>query len=234
MSIDAKTTILNRLYALYDEVIAPFETACRQGCSACCTCNVTCTTLEGWLMVDHLMACGALDTILEATSSAPSDRFQPALTINHLVALCVRGEAIPEESNDPGAGRCVWLEDQACRLYAVRPFACRSMCSTDICRSGGQANMPPFILSLNHVMMQYLEALDCPGASGNLVDILRFLADDHHRAAYLNSACRDVGPPLAENQSFSVLMIPPEHRDSIQPFLMKAKAILQGVESCDP
>ena len=227
MDIQTKSKRLTKLYALYDEAVLPFDTACDRGCSACCTCNVTCTTLEGWFIVAQLMARGRLTGIETMVSAAPRNRFHPAVTINQMVALCVRGDALPPESNDPGAGPCTWLEDNLCPFYAVRPFACRAMLSSEPCRVGGEASMPPFILSLNNVMMQYLEALDRPGGSGNMADILKFLADEDNRNAYINQQCHDFSPPLMANRTFSVLMVPPEHRQSIQPILKGVQAIFQ-------
>jgi Fe-S-cluster containining protein len=229
MTITSKANVLTRLFDLYDETVASFDTACVRGCSTCCTCNVTCTTLEGWLLIDHLMVSGAWNAIDAMVSRAPAKRFQPTVTINQMVALCVRGEALPEESNDPGAGACAWLEGQACPVYAVRPFACRAMLSTASCHGGGQACMPPFILSLNNVMMQYLEALDRPGASGNVADILAFLAEERCRRAYLSQTWREVEPPLLPNHGFSVLMIPPEHRGPLQPVVRQIQAICSSV-----
>jgi Fe-S-cluster containining protein len=227
MDTQTKIKLLAELYALYDETVAAFETACGRGCSACCTCNVTCTTLEGWFMVEHLTAHGQLAAIEPMVSAAPRDRFRPVVTINQMVALCVRGDALPQESNDPGAGPCPWIENHVCPVYAVRPFACHAMLSSEPCHVGGDACMPPFILSLNNVMMQYLEALDRPGASGNMLDILLFLANEKNRDAYISQQCLEFSSPLAANRSFSVLMIPPEHRRSIQPFLNRLQAIFR-------
>jgi Fe-S-cluster containining protein len=227
MDIQTKVDMLAKLYDLFDETVSPYASACGRGCSACCTCNVTCTTLEGWLMIRQMLANGNPVEIEPKVSTAPPNRFQPAVTINHMVALCVNGDALPPEMNDPGAGPCVWLNDNVCPIYSVRPFACRAMLSTEPCSSGGEASMPDFVLSLNNVMMQYIEALDQPGASGNLIDILAFLFDKENQKAYINQQCRKFGPPLAVNRSFSVLMIPPEHRTAIQPFLERIQSIFQ-------
>jgi Fe-S-cluster containining protein len=227
MDIQTKFDILAKLYDLYDETVSPFASACGRGCAACCTCNVTCTTLEGWFMLRPMLANGKPADIESKVSAAPPNRFQPALTINRMVALCVNGDALPPEMNDPGAGPCLWLKEHQCPIYSVRPFACRAMQSTEPCSPGGEACMPDFVLSLNNVMMQYIEALDRPGATGNLIDILAFLSEKENREAYINQQGPRFVPPLAVNRSFCVLMIPPEHRHAIEPFLERIQSIFQ-------
>jgi hypothetical protein len=227
MDLKTKVDILSGLYALYDEAVAAFHPACGRGCSTCCTCNVTCTTLEGWFLLDRLAARN-LPAGGRAVADGCEGRFQPAITINEMVSRCVSGEDLPEETNDPHAGPCPWLTDGDCPVYAGRPFMCRAMISIQPCRPGTQAAMPPFILSLNNVLLQYLEALDRPGATGNLVDILAFLSDDANRDAYARHLCDAFSAPLIANRSFSVLMVPPEHRRPMQPILEKVAALFAG------
>lgn len=79
--------------------------------------------------------------------------------------------------------------------------------------------MPPLILSANNVVMQYIEALDRPGASGNLIDILHFMHDPAQRRAYQNRQCHRWPRALRPNQPIPVLMVPPDHRKAIQPLV---------------
>ena len=123
-------------------------------------------------MVDHLRRHSGLKGLNRLAAAASPTRYRPAVTLNHMAAFCMQGLDLPEEVNDPAAGSCPCLEADLCPLYAVRPFGCRAMLSTRPCVQGGQAHMPPFILSLNNVIMQYLEAIDRPGGWGNLIDVL--------------------------------------------------------------
>ena len=221
MDIKNRCEQLKRIYAIYDGFTADMDRACQKHCAACCTCNVIGTTLEGWLIHDRLQS-GAADqgAFLEMLPEiAPRRRFQPKVTINGMAALCMQGKALPEEENDPAAGRCPLIENELCPIYAVRPFGCRAMLSTVDCRGRAEACMPPLILSANNVVMQYIEALDRPGASGNLIDILLFLDDPVQRHAYENRRLRQWPPSLQPNQPLPVLMIPPEHRNALQPLL---------------
>lgn len=225
MDIESRCRRLESIYTVYDAFIAATDRACRRHCACCCTCNVTGTTLEGWLLHERLAA-GAAEygLIMEKLpQTAPGARFRPKLTINEMVRFCLQDQALPEEQNDPGAGNCPFLDGDTCSIYAVRPFGCRAMLSTIDCAIGEQAHMPPLILSANNVVMQYIEALDRPGASGNMIDILLFLSDPGRRRAYETRQPPTWPRSLRANQPFPALMIPPEHRAAIQPLLQSLK-----------
>ena len=86
--------------------------------------------------------------------------------------------------------------------------------------------MPPFVLSLNNVMMQYLEALDRPGGWGNLIDVLDFLSNQELRNTYFDQTCQLFEPPLLTNQALPVLMVPPEHRQRMQPIIARIQTAI--------
>ena len=221
MDIENRCEQLKRIYAVFDAFTARMGRACKKHCASCCTCNVTGTTLEGWLIHEQLQSGTEKHRALlkRLPEIAPPRRFQPKVTINGMAALCMQGKALPEEENDPAAGHCPLIENELCSIYAARPFGCRAMLSTIDCTGRAEACMPPLILSANNVVMQYIEALDRPGASGNLIDILLFLDDPPQRRAYQSRRCRQWPQPLRPNQPLPVLMIPPEHREAIQPLL---------------
>ena len=56
LNLDKKLKLLDRIYRLYDTVIAMHDLACEKFCSACCTRNVVLTTLEAYTIVDHLIS----------------------------------------------------------------------------------------------------------------------------------------------------------------------------------
>jgi len=91
-------TKLKRVFALVDELTerATNFVACAKGCSACCHMNVTISDLEA-------------RTIAEATG---------------------RGHQKLTRSREHDSGRftgvpCPFLENSACSIYSLRPFACR-------------------------------------------------------------------------------------------------------------
>ena len=228
MGIEKRCAQLKAIYEIYETFTACMNLACRKHCAACCTCNVVMTTLEGWMIYEHLLSISdngdaALNSLVQ---TPPARRFQPAVTINRMVEMCALGEQPPDEQNDPSAGRCRLTDNDICSIYTVRPFGCRAMTSTEDCSLSGEAHMPDLILSANNVVMQFIEALDRPGASGNMTDVLLFFSDANHRQKYLNRRHMQWPSCLKPNQGFSVLMIPPEHRTTIQPLVRDLKAVL--------
>ena len=226
MKIEQRCERLKSIYEIYEAFAASVDRACRKHCAVCCTCNVTATTLEGWLILDALAAGSSSPGLpVERWVQNTPDRFQPLVTINRLAQLCMSGQEPLEEHTNPQAGPCPLLTSDICSIYSVRPFGCRAMLSTRDCARHGEAFMPDLILSANQVVMQYLEALDRPGATGNLIDVLRFVSNPQQRAAYLNPSGSSWPHSLQPNQGFSAWLIPPEHRQAIQPLLQA----LQGL-----
>ena len=220
--LETKLAALEQIYALFEAHAAPKPWACQEGCAHCCTCNVTLTTLEGVYLIRSLnpLAADLLDQV-QARCRAP--RYQPQITLNDFAWRCAHGHPTPEEANDPQWGDCILLDQNLCRHYAARPFACRCMLSTQSCHQQGQASLDEFQLTLNHLFLQTIEHLDCPGKTGNLVDILLYLQYQESREGADQS--EENSAALPTNQPARVLMIPPEHRQAAGPIL----ATLQGI-----
>ena len=76
MKIERKLKALRQVLALYDELAGALETACRPGCSRCCTDRVTLTTLEACA----LSACSTIRYVPLLTDfPATSEPFQSIL-----------------------------------------------------------------------------------------------------------------------------------------------------------
>ncbi len=225
MDLNSKLTILERLDNIYDEFVSGVDLACEKYCAHCCTANVSMTTLEGIRIYSHLEKTGQLHYLETISSNAHPDRFMPQVSINRMADICAKDGDPPEEHLNPEAGPCSVLEDNACPLYAVRPYGCRCMISAQNCGVTGFADMDPFILTVNDVFLQHLEHIDAQGYTGNFVDVMQFLASEENRSDYVNGT---LGPPkagLVANQPVFVLMIPPEHRERIQPLLKQIRSI---------
>ncbi|MBI9083099.1 MAG: hypothetical protein JEZ11_05835 [Desulfobacterales bacterium] len=224
MNFETKRAALEKIYALHDEFAAGLDAACRKGCAICCTANVTVTTLEGFLMRPQIEACGQTDRL----ATADNRGFRPTITTNHMAALCKDGKELPEESMDPAPGPCPLLTDQICPVYAVRPFGCRSMVSSRNCAETGMADMDEWVITVNHLFMQFIEHLDGNGCSGNLADVLAVLSDPEKRAEFeaAKLICRTTG--LIPNRPIPVLMIPPEYQDQAMPLVEKLRACVSG------
>jgi hypothetical protein len=145
--------------------------------------------------------------------------FRPLLTTNRIAELCRQGREIPEEAFGDPAEICPLLEENACPVYSLRPFGCRCLVSRVPCRESGTAEMPDFVLTVNTVFLQMIEHLDATGCTGNLADVLLCLLSAENRHAYEEGrlSCNATG--LIGNHPLTVLMVPPEHRNRLQPIL---------------
>ena len=120
------------------------------------------------------------------------------------------------------------LEDDLCRFYANRPFGCRVLVSTLDCRTNGYARIDPYVLTLNHLFLQYIEHMDPDGFSGNLTDMLGLLLPDKKGAVDFNGADLSADGRFVKNEPIRMLMVPPEHRKRVRPVLEQLNAILSG------
>jgi Fe-S-cluster containining protein len=205
---------LLKIYGLYDSFCSEMQLFCRKGCSLCCTTNVTLTSLEAELILAYLQehARSLPESLLAAATG--DTRFRPTITINHLAELCASGADFPDEAADPYAGACPLLEGGLCAIYAVRPFGCRAMQSLCDCRREGVADMPDWVLSANTLFLQYIEAADADGITGNLIDVLMMGAE---RLPARNK--------MPANRAIAVLMLPPEHRARLQGLVQSLRQI---------
>ena len=228
MEIANRLHLLKRLYALYEEFGQAYQPACRKGCALCCTANVTMSSLEGFLIYNHWIAKGVTAPIEALSDAAARPRFQPRMTINHLADLCARDEELPEEAADPEVGRCPLLVDDLCSIYAVRPFGCRAMVSRIDCAKTGYADMPDEVLAANNLVLQFIEAIDVNGLSGNLTDMLLFLSNPEHFGMCERMEKLSPADTLAGNRPIPVLMVPPEHQGRLQPLLHSIQQMLRA------
>jgi hypothetical protein len=222
VALAKKLDALDRVYKIYDEFHNTLGLACQVKCAHCCTTNVTMTSLEGYKIINDLMATGKLNAI-DSLKEIP--RFQPLLTTNRMAELCAADAKVPQEDTTEEWQDCSLLTDSLCTIYDLRPFGCRCFVSRQNCGETGYANIDDFTASVNTVFLQVIEHLDAEGCSGNLYDVLQFMACGDNRQAYEKGElnCEDNG--LIVNWELKVLMIPPEHRERIEPILQQLRGI---------
>jgi hypothetical protein len=225
MNVNEKLTILEQMMDMYDRFIGAFDLACEKFCAHCCTANVTMTTLEGYRILAHLEKVGEKKYLETITRKAAPGRFTPQVSINRMADICSRGGDPPEEALIPDIGPCPMLSDDACPLYPVRPFGCRCMVSAKNCGETGFADMDPFILTVNDVFLQHVEHIDAQGYTGNFVDVMQFFRSEENRDSYAAGRPGKERKGLVANQPVFVLMIPPAHRQRIQPLLTQIRSI---------
>jgi hypothetical protein len=219
MDLNSKIAVLDQIYRVYDEFVDGLDIACKKYCAGCCTRNVTLTTLEGYFIATHMISSGKSSLFENIESALPQKRFQPLTTTNRLADLCMKGEDPPEEKHESPNGCCPLLKDNLCPIYPVRPFGCRCFVSKKDCRKQGYAEVDPFVLSVNNLFLQVIEHVDSQGFSGNLIDILNFMASKKNRYHYKKNILDNTDTGLIPNLKITVLMIPPEHRVEITPIL---------------
>ena len=224
---DPRFKALDQLYAVYDQLTGGRPIACKQFCADCCTCNVTLTRLEAVRIIAALdeETKQAIEKKLKKQSA--THRFIPRITINQLADICAQGGDPPEEEIDPAWGACPLLENNACPIYDVRPFGCRCMTSFQKCSDTGAADIDDFTITVNHIFLQTIEHMDKNGYFGNLADMLAdVLAGDLTGEPVAPKINTGSNPPfLIQNSPLSTLLIPPEHREKIQPIFTALRAI---------
>jgi hypothetical protein len=219
VTIEQKLELLNQIYGIFDAFARSLDVACRKYCAHCCTSNVSLTTLEGYRLV-HSLEPDQLEHLQQCLVPASEKRvFRPLLTTNRIADLCRQGREIPEEAFGDPADNCPLLEEKACPVYPLRPFGCRCLVSRVPCRESGTAEMPDFVFSVNTVFLQTIEHLDATGCTGNLADVLLCLLPDENRQAYKEGRLSCSATGLIGNHPLTVLMVPPEHRNRLQPIL---------------
>lgn len=221
---------LNKIYLLYDQIMDSATLTCAPTCARCCTCNVTLTSLEARFMTVNLPATlrGTFHTAV--TQSFPPKRYIPQMTTNQFARLCMEGKDLPDEENDPSWGKCPLLENDLCTVYDVRPFGCRALISQTDCRDTGCAQMPPWMLTVNNLFLQAIEHLDQKGFSGNLSDMLRttLSGNDLTHQDIQNHDSKNEAL-FVKNEPIKFLMIPPEHRERMDPIVKNLSDLLNAL-----
>jgi Fe-S-cluster containining protein len=229
VSFDRRLAALEHLYRVFDGFCQSLDgLACRKFCAHCCSRNVTITTLEGLHLLQGL-ATGPQEACL--ASLAREDGlaiFRPRWTTNQIAAHCRDGHDPPEDDAIHDGTGCLLLADAACSLYPRRPFGCRCMVSRHPCGPHGYADVDDWVLTVNTVFLQTIEHIDRPGCFGNLQDVLLALGREDQRRAYREGRPPVTAPGLIPNHPAPMLMVPPEHRERIQPLLETMQRGLEG------
>ena len=219
MNLEKRLIVINKIYQLYNDAITNLDVACKKYCSACCTPNVTMTTIEGYLIADHMILNGQTDLFEVIQSRISKNRFKPKITFNKIADLCRKGSDPPEEEKTYSNKSCPALKDNLCPIYKVRPFGCRCFISKHDCSKAGYAEVDPFDMTVNTLFMQFVEHIDFMGSSGNFADVLLLMASNENRENYKKNTLKHPGTDFVSNLEIKVLMIPPEHRMKVKPVL---------------
>jgi len=170
-----KKQILHTVYTLFADWSGLPEVACHAGCSTCCTRNVTITALEGEQILRWAQAEG-LSSWLGKVLKMAGPGHTPAQTTNEFARACLEGRESVEEA-EADLSPCHFLGGGICRIYPVRPLACRVFISTVRCRQGQVAVVPEAYFLAATALMQLAEHLGQREYWGNMFDVLPALLD---------------------------------------------------------
>lgn len=170
-----KSTILKTIYGVFADWSRSLPAVCNQGCSACCTQNVTITAIEGEEILRFVTAENMAPWLAEKLAQ-PRTHQSAEMTTNDFAAACLEGR-----ETDPSVHHntfpCPFLEENSCRIYPVRPFGCRLFASTKKCSSTQPALVPDYYFEAATAVTQLVEHLGQKEYWGNMLDILPALLD---------------------------------------------------------
>jgi len=178
--MDQKKELLHTIYGVYSSWAERFPLACQKGCAACCTQSVTMTTLEGGDILDFVKTKNREEWLIEELARVIPGKSKAAITTNQFAGACLRHQEI--DGDTPGSWNftpCIFLEDDICSIYEVRPFGCRSFGSLVQCAMDRAAEMAPIHLTVNTVFTQVIEQISSDGGYwSTMADILKSMVSN--------------------------------------------------------
>jgi len=220
----ANIKALKAIYDFYEDFLKGTPLACKKGCSTCCTTNVSMTTLEA----DYIWNSGLFTDSLyqKLKQAAKEEHFVPSTTINTSAAMCLSENQMPEETSPVTFDPCPLLtEDGLCSIYEVRPFSCRAMSSETVCTEGGEAYMPPFLVTINLAMYQIIEHIDREGWYGNMLDIMEMARRKKEDRTETADAMEG---KIKTNRPLPCFIIPPDDIIRFKSFMRRLSQIETG------
>lgn len=172
-----KIALLEKIYTIIDTSNGLLPTVCGKGCSTCCTENVMITAVEGEMILRYAVDLGLQQWLAERLAST-SPHLPPQYTLNDFAQACLEERELPEDPCSNGAS-CPFLDNHCCRIYPVRPLACRLFASTELCQAGLPATVPQWYFDAATAISQIVEHLGQKEYWGRMQDVLPALLDIH-------------------------------------------------------
>lgn len=162
-----KISALKQIYNNFEAQTLEYkkDSACEKGCGFCCKAagRIEITTLEGL-------------AIRKAMQRFPKPRQK---TLTKLFQQEIR------KREDKIVVPCPFLmKNNACMIYAVRPFSCRRIYSTHVCDSENPPIVNKNVMDAASQSIKELQELDINGYSGHLSFILYMLSTPAFLSTY--------------------------------------------------
>ncbi|MCW7755011.1 YkgJ family cysteine cluster protein [Desulfobotulus sp. H1] len=212
---------LKELYHLQAAAFQPYQTACKPGCSSCCTRNVVITSLEADFIIQGMSSDNSTRLQSAFLNQPALLRLQPRITMNTMASLYMEGEEPQEDAADPAWWPCPLMDtdQKTCLVYEYRPMACRCMVSKINCETSGAADMEEGLVILHTLFLQLTEHLDANGRSASLLDLLM-------ERLFPGS----VSIPMPENRKIPMLMIPGSWQQKLRPLLEEIQSLFTPIK----
>lgn len=183
------------------------------------------TSLEGALIYDCLVLNKKRD-LLAKISKRDQPLAVPRHTTNEFARYCFEEKEI-EDNELCDLSPCLFLVDNICTIYPVRPFGCRSFVSTKQCDKENAAEIFPSIITVNSLVMQVLEHIDQGNPWGNMVSVLKgIIVMPGFSESQLQTETDK--QHLLISQANPGFLIPPEDRQVAEGFLQALFAVKIG------
>ena len=215
-----KESMLHKLYEVYAHWVSRYPLACQRGCSACCTQSVTITSLEGEEIVGFFRKQGEDKKLSGLLADIPFVANGTFMTTNQFARLCLEQRQIDDSQGTWNFAPCIFLADDVCTIYEVRPFGCRSFGSQRKCAAGSPAEVAPLHMTVNTVFTQIIEHLSSDGGYwGNMADILKIQTGQF------------TGKQVAEALSLPGFLVEPSEEEPVNQLLAKLFTAPVGAKS---
>ncbi len=166
--MENKRNAITKIYDHFEEEAAPFkkDAACKKGCAFCCTDagSIDITTLEGLRIHKHI---------------AQLPRSQQG-ALKKAIARDARRREKGQASPCP-----FLLKNKNCRIYDIRPFACRRIYSLKRCNPEQPPMLHRQVMAVAQEAIGHLQQLDDTGYSGHISYILQMLETPAFTKVYL-------------------------------------------------
>ncbi len=202
---------------------------CEKGCAYCCTQSVTITSVESREILNFIYNNKRLckkyrEQKLVIIENEP---VKPLMTTNQFATYYLNQNLPENEAKETWNFKpCIFLKEDSCSIYPVRPFGCRSFISLKNCVEFGSAEIPPLFLTLNTVWMQLIEHIDAGEYWGTLNDVIFVMSNEdkiveQQKNKAKATAVRFANDRLLKNEKIGGFLIPQEELGRVRQIITR-------------